>query len=106
MLKRIRLACTTGLLVICTGIAWAQVELNTATATELAGLKGIGPSTAEVIVEERAKEPFANWQSFIARTPGVGEKKAHRLSEAGLTVNGQTLSAPAIPSQPPAAAKR
>ena len=107
MLKLISRACMAVLLVFSTGLAWAEIEINTATATELAGLKGIGPSTAERIIEERAKEPFANWQSFIARTPGVGDKKAHRLSEAGLTVNGQALSAPPVESTAPqAAAKR
>ena len=35
------------------GAAWAAVDVNTATETQLQDLKGIGPSTARAIVKER-----------------------------------------------------
>ena len=76
MLKLFIRTITATLLALGASLAWAQVEINTATATELAALKGIGHSTAERILEERGKAPFANWQDFVSRTPGIGEKKA------------------------------
>lgn len=69
--------------------SFAAVDVNKATAAELDGVKGIGPSTSKTIVEERKKHgEFKNWEDFIARTKGIGETKAATLSKEGLTVNG------------------
>lgn len=67
----------------------AAVEANHATALDLESIKGIGPATASKILEQRNRQRFENWQDFIRRVPGVGEKKATRMSDHGLTVNGQ-----------------
>ena len=41
--------------------AWAAVDLNTATQSELESVKGIGPAKAKLIVEYRQKNgPFKN----------------------------------------------
>jgi competence protein ComEA len=75
-------------MILC-GQAWAAVDINHATELDLDSIKGIGPSTARKILVQRQVKRFENWQDFIARVPGIGEKKAARMSESGLTVNGQ-----------------
>lgn len=75
---------------LCAGFvsAFAAVDANTATAQELTQVKGIGESTAERIVLERADRPYGDWADFVKRVKGVGDKQAKRLSEGGLTVDG------------------
>jgi competence ComEA-like helix-hairpin-helix protein len=55
------------------------LDLNAATAEELAGLPGIGEKTARAIVEEReANGAFAS-PDDLARVKGVGPKTIERL---------------------------
>ncbi len=77
------------------GLAFAQVDVNTATPAALEGIKGIGQSTSKRITEERKKAQFKDWPDFEARVAGIGEKKAAALSAAGLTVNGVARAAAA-----------
>jgi competence protein ComEA len=72
-----------------TAMAMAAVDVNKATEAELDSVKGIGPTTSKLIVTERKKGEFKNWDDFVTRVKGVGEKRATHLSEAGLTVGGQ-----------------
>ena len=72
-----------------TAMAMAAVDVNKATEAELDSVKGIGPGTSKLIVTERKKGEFKNWDDFVTRVKGVGEKRATHLSEAGLTVGGQ-----------------
>ncbi|MGZ5848396.1 MAG: ComEA family DNA-binding protein [Ramlibacter sp.] len=69
-------------------VAMAAVDVNKASEAELDSVKGIGPGTSKLIVTERKKGEFKNWDDFITRVKGVGEKRATHLSEAGLTVGG------------------
>jgi len=88
MLKKFFLALS--VLIATTGIAFAQVDVNKADQPALDGIKGIGPKMSSAILDERkAGGSFKNWSDFEGRVKGVGEKSALRLSEAGLTVNGQ-----------------
>ena len=64
-------------------------DVNKAGAPELDAIKGIGPTMSQRILDERKNGPFKDWADFIARVKGVGEAKAAKLSEEGLTVNGQ-----------------
>jgi competence protein ComEA len=76
--------------------AAAAVDVNKATDAQLDAVKGIGPATSKAIVAERKKGgDFKDWNDFITRVKGVGEKKAASLSEAGLTVNGEGYKAAA-----------
>jgi competence protein ComEA len=71
--------------------AFAAVDVNTASAAELDGIKGIGPATSTRIVDERKKGQFKDWQDFIDRVKGVGEGNAAKFSAEGLTVNGDSF---------------
>jgi competence protein ComEA len=71
-----------------TAMAMAAVDVNKATEAELDSVKGIGPGTSKLILDERKKGNFKSWDDFITRVKGVGEKRAENLSEAGLTVGG------------------
>lgn len=68
--------------------AFAAVDVNKATEAELDGIKGIGPVTTKLIISERKKGEFKNWDDFIARVKGVGDKSAAKFSAEGLTVGG------------------
>jgi competence protein ComEA len=69
----------------------AVVDVNKATAAELDSVKGIGPAISSKIIDERKKGSFKDWQDFIARVKGVGEKNAAKFSSEGLTVNGSAF---------------
>jgi competence protein ComEA len=79
------------LLVAATTLAMAAVDVNEATVADLDSIKGIGPGTSAKILEERKSARFKDWDDFIQRVSGIGEKRAARLSEEGLTVNGTTF---------------
>ena len=71
--------------------AFAAVDVNTAKASDLDGLKGIGPVLSKRILEERRKGKFKDWGDMISRVKGLGENSATRLSAEGLTVNGEAF---------------
>ena len=75
--------------------AFAAVDVNKASAAELDGIKGIGPSLSTKILDERKNGNFKDWSDFIGRVGGVGEKTAAKFSSEGLTVNGKKFSAAA-----------
>lgn len=64
-------------------------DVNKAGAPELDAIKGIGPAMSQRILDERKNGPFKDWADLIARVKGIGEAKAAKLSDEGLTVNGQ-----------------
>lgn len=80
-------------------IAMAAVDVNKASETQLVEIKGIGPATATRILDARKQGPFKNWDDLIVRVKGIAPTIASKLSEAGLTVNGQAFK-PAPGSTP------
>ncbi|WP_420475938.1 ComEA family DNA-binding protein [Noviherbaspirillum sp. ST9] len=77
-------------MVATSGFAFAQVDVNKADQAALDGVKGIGPKMSKAILDERKKGgDFKDWADLEGRVKGVGEKNAVKLSDAGLTVNGQ-----------------
>ncbi|MFC7463022.1 ComEA family DNA-binding protein [Hydrogenophaga defluvii] len=74
-------------------LAAAAVDANTANVADLDSVKGIGPSTSSRIVEARKAGPFKDWADFVARVRGIGPGSAAKLSDNGLTINGQTYTA-------------
>ena len=71
--------------------AFAAVDVNTAKASDLDGVKGIGPVMSKRILDERRKGKFKDWTDMIARVKGLGDNSAAKLSAEGLTVNGSSF---------------
>lgn len=81
---------------------FAAVDVNKATAAELDSIKGIGPAMSTKILDERKKGNFKDWNDFVLRIKGVGEKNAAKFSTEGLTVDGSAFKgAPAAPATTP-----
>ncbi len=57
--------------------AGTKVNLNTATAAQLDALPSVGKARLKVIMDERAKAPFRDWDDFDKRT-------AHTSVNAGV----------------------
>ena len=58
------------------------VSINTASQAELESLTGIGPSTAQSIIDDRAKNgPFSSLEDLM-RVSGIGEKKFANLKDS------------------------
>jgi competence protein ComEA len=90
MVKKLMLAVAAMLVTM--GFAFAQVDVNKADAAALDSVKGIGPKTAKVIIDERTKGgPFKDWADLETRVKGVGAKNAKKMSAAGLQVGGKSL---------------
>lgn len=85
------------LLALLTAASFAAVDINKATPADLDSIKGIGPSTSTKIIEERKVSPFKDWADFVQRVPGIGDKRAAKLSSNGLTVNGDAFKPTAKP---------
>jgi competence protein ComEA len=81
------------LLALYAAAAFAAVDVNKASLAELEAVKGIGPVAAAKILDERKKGSFKDWGDVMQRVRGIKEAKAARLSEAGLTVNGEVFHA-------------
>ncbi len=101
MIKKLMLAVAT--LIASMGFAFAQVDVNKADAAGLDAVKGVGPTMSKAILDERAKGEFKDWSDFQKRVKGVGDKRAAKLSQAGLVVAGKPLDGAAMAK--PAAAK-
>jgi competence protein ComEA len=71
--------------------ASARVNLNTASASELARLPGIGPAKAQAIVEYRAKEPFARTED-VRKVKGIGDRLYDEIKDQ-ITVGDAPTSA-------------
>lgn len=80
--------------------SFAAVDANKANAADLDSVKGIGPATSQLILAERKKGDFKDWNDFIARVKGLGDSRAARLSAEGLTVNGASYATQARAGKP------
>jgi len=57
----------------------APLDINTATATQLEALPGIGPATAKRILEYREKNGSFKKIEELMNVPGIGEKSFLKL---------------------------
>ncbi len=72
--------------------AFAAVDANKGNQAELESIKGIGPVISTLIISERKKGDFKDWNDMVVRVKGVGDKNAAKFSEGGLTVNGAAFT--------------
>ena len=79
-------------------VSFAAVDANQASAAELDGIKGIGPAISGKILDERKKGMFKDWNDFISRVNGMGEKNAAKFSAQGMTINGSAYSGAPAPA--------
>lgn len=69
--------------------AYAAVDLNTATATELQNVKGIGPKKAEAIIEYRKKNGQFKSVSDLDKVPGFGKSTVDKVKSEITVGNAQ-----------------
>lgn len=83
------------------GLAFA-LDVNAATQEQLRGVRGIGPKTAQIIIEERSRGGrYESLEDLSDRVKGIGSKKAASLQAAGLSV-GTGGASPLKPAGVPA----
>jgi competence protein ComEA len=63
-----------------------KIDLNTATSEELQMLNGVGPSTADAIIQYRDAHGKFKTIDELANVKGIGDKKLEKLSN-DLTVS-------------------
>lgn len=87
--------------------SFAAVDANKGTAAELDGLKGIGPAMSKRIIDARTTSQFKDWPDLMSRVKGVKAKTASKLSNQGLTVNGEAFkgAVDAVPANSAKSAK-
>lgn len=61
------------------GTAYAAVNINTATQSELEAVKGLGPSKAKAILEYREKQGNFRSVDELDNVKGFGEASINRL---------------------------
>lgn len=74
-------------------LTWAgtagALDLNTATLDQLQGIRGIGPKTARIILDERTRGGrYLSFADLSDRVRGIGPRRAQALQAAGLTIDG------------------
>ena len=84
--------------------SFAAVDANKGTAAELDGLKGIGPDMSKRLIDARTTSQFKDWPDLMSRVKGVKAKTASKLSNQGLTVNGEAFKG-AVDAVPAKSAK-
>lgn len=78
------------------------LDLNTATEAQLKGVRGIGPKTALIILEERERGGrYESFSDLSDRVKGIGPKKASALQAAGLAIGNEK-----VPAEPARVSKR
>lgn len=57
-----------------------KININSASLDELCSIPGIGPKTAQAIIQTRAQEKFSSIEDLM-RVDGIGNKKFEKLKE-------------------------
>ncbi|MBC7202266.1 MAG: DUF655 domain-containing protein [Pusillimonas sp.] len=68
------------------------VDVNSATLTQLETVKGIGPKTAGIIIQERTRGGrYESFEDLSDRVRGIGPAKVAALKTAGLTLGSSSV---------------
>jgi len=88
MMKRIMIVLMFLMSMMLAGGAYAgdMLNVNTATATQLETIKGIGPKTAAAIVAYRTEHGDFSSVGALTAVKGIGDKKLMKIA-SGLTVD-------------------
>jgi competence protein ComEA len=81
-------------------LAFAAVNINTATEAELDKLPGVGPAKAKAIVEDRKKNGPFKTTDDLKRVKGIGDKNFEAL-KGEITIGGAP-AAPKVDAKPAA----
>ena len=80
-------ALTIAFAVVPHGAFASPVNVNTATQSELEGIKGIGPAKAKTIIAERLDGGhFQDANDLQKRVRGIGMKSVEKMVDNGLTI--------------------
>jgi competence protein ComEA len=84
------------------GLSAQALDLNTATAEQLQNLRGVGPRTAQIIVQERNRAgPFESLEDLSDRVRGIGLKRLQALQASGLRVSAASTAASGVSAKGP-----
>ena len=75
--------------VVTSGDKGMLININTASQSELAAIKNIGPQVAQVIISERSKGTFKDVNDFAVRTCG---KTSVNFEETSIVIAGTTIT--------------
>ena len=69
------------------------IDVNTASQSQLQAVKGVGPRTAQIIVQERTRAGhFESLEDLSDRVRGIGVKKLQAMQAGGLKVGGSHIA--------------
>lgn len=72
------------------------LDVNKASLAELQAVHGVGPRTAQIILQERARAGhFESMEDLSDRVRGIGLKRLQSMQAAGLGVSGAQTGTPA-----------
>jgi competence ComEA-like helix-hairpin-helix protein len=77
----------------------ARVDLNQASALELQKVPGIGPVTAQRIIDKRREQPFQQVED-LRGVPGIGAKTLEKLKPFVRVASSSDSSGPVRPARP------
>jgi len=93
-------------LCLCSGIALATVNLNTASKDELVALPGIGPAKAQAIIDYRKAHGAFKSVEELKDVKGIGAKRYEKLKpEITVGANAGTRPASGAAGKPEPAAR-
>ena len=71
------------------------VDINAASQDSLQSIKGVGPTRAKAIVDERDKNGrYQDSEDLSRRVRGIGEKTIHKMKEGGVTFDSEPVKRP------------
>lgn len=70
------------------------IDVNTASQSQLQAVRGVGPRTAQIIVQERARAGhFESLEDLSDRVRGIGVKKLQAMQAGGLRAGSRSPDA-------------